>query len=410
MLALIRSKQHSPIFILALAMLITSIAPFASDSYLPSLPAMTKSLATSHHFIQLTITLYLLGYSLSQLIYGPFSDRFGRRHVILVGLGIASIGSLFCALAPTIGWLLFARLVQGAGLGVSNSLFRAVMRDVFSGTEMAKMSSYVGMVFAVAPAIAPVIGGYIQASFDWRANFIFLVILVLCVFAVVWCLLPETNKQLNPHATKFAIIIKNYRTLLTSKMFLGNVACSSLAYSGIIAYCAISPFLFENILGLTPVQYGWLATVITVGLIFGQLLNALFVTTMGLKKMIVLGITLMTINGIAMYVIGYFGVLNVWVVILPTCLFLASSTFVFSSAMAGAFMPFADMAGSAGAMYGCLQILGSVLTSLLIASMTFKNQQLLATIFICLGSLSAIIYYFCLRDEVVVSSPFKGEG
>ena len=387
------------ILIVTLGLILAAVGPFASDSYLPSLPAMTQFFVTTDTLMQLTVTLYLLGFSISQLFYGPGSDRFGRRKTILLGLTIAILGSLLCMMAPTPSLLIMGRFIQGMGMGVSNSVFRAIMRDTFSGTRMAKIGSYAGMVFSFAPALAPIIGGYIQASLGWQANFIFLSSLIISVMVLMWRFLPETNLHLNPDALRLSIVLRNYALLLSNKSFVGNTLCASFAFSGIIAYYVASPFLMQNVLHLSAVAYGWLAMTVAGGLILGHLANSLLVVRMGMKFMILSGILIMFFSGILMYAIGWYGWLNVPVIMIPTLTFIAGGGFVYANAAAGAFHDFAKMAGSAGAMYGCLQILGTVLTSLLVAGLEAHNQLGLALIYILLGLLSLATFFGLIARE-----------
>lgn len=385
--------------IMVLAVIFAAVGPFSSDSYLPSLPAMTQVFHSSANTMQLTITIYMLGFSLSQLIYGPLSDRLGRRIVMLIGLAICTVGSLLCSLTTSVLALMFARLVQGAGVGVTNALFRAIMRDTFTGERMAQAASFVGIIFAIAPAVAPITGGYIEAYFGWRANFIFIALLVISVWLIVWRWLPETNKNLDSTATQTKVVIKNYFTLLTSRTFMSHAALSSLGVAGIIAYITASPFLLQTILGLSPVQYGWLAIYIMAGSIFGQVLNSILVTKVGTKRMLLTGITVMLTSGTAMFAIGIAGFMNVYVIMLPVLFFITGGCFVFANAMTNAFHPFPHIAGSAGAMYGFLQLFGAFITSLLVAGIHETNQIPLALIFILLGTLSAVIFYFFISKE-----------
>lgn len=385
--------------IMVLAVIFAAVGPFSSDSYLPSLPAMTQIFHADVNTMQLTITVFMLGFSLSQLIYGPLSDRLGRRTVMLIGLSICVVGSIFCSITTSVATLLIARFVQGSGVGVTNALFRAIMRDTFTGERMSQVASFIGIVFALMPALAPIIGGYIQTSLGWRANFIFLAILVICVWLIVWRWLPETNKKLDPTATQIKVVLKNYFTLLTNRAFMSHTILASLGVAGIVAYITSSPFLFQTILGLSPVQYGWLAIYVMIGTMLGQFLNSLFVTKLGVKKMLLLGILIMLVSGIIMLGLGIAGVMGVFSIMIPVLFFITGSCFVFSNAMTNAFHPFPHIAGSAGAMYGCLQVFGAFITSLVVAEIRESNQVPLASIFILLAATSLIIYYFFIRKE-----------
>lgn len=385
--------------IMVLAVIFAAVGPFSSDSYLPSLPAMTHIFHADVNTMQLTITVFMLGFSLSQLIYGPLSDRLGRCTVMLIGLSICVVGSIFCSVTTSVIALLIARFVQGSGVGVTNALFRAIMRDTFTGERMSQVASFIGIVFALMPALAPIIGGYIQTSLGWRANFIFLAILVICVWLIVWRWLPETNKKLDPTATQIKVVLKNYFTLLTNRAFMSHTILASLGVAGIVAYITSSPFLFQTILGLSPVQYGWLAIYVMIGTMLGQFLNSLFVTKLGVKKMLLLGILIMLVSSIIMLGLGIAGFMGVLSIMIPVLFFITGSCFVFSNAMTNAFHPFPHIAGSAGAMYGCLQVFGAFITSLLVAEVRESNQVPLASILILLAATSLIIYYFFIRKE-----------
>lgn len=385
--------------IMVLAVIFASVGPFASDSYLPSLPAMTHVFHTSVNTMQLTVTLFMLGFCLSQLIYGPLSDRLGRRTTMLIGLGICIAASIICSITTSATALIIARLIQGSGVGVTNALYRAIMRDTFTGERMSQVASLIGIVFALMPALAPIIGGYIEISMGWRANFIFLALLVISIWLIVWRWLPETNKNFDPSATQIKNVMKNYFALLTNRAFISHAALASLGVAGIVAYITVSPFLFQNTLGLSPVQYGWLAIYIMFGTILGMFLNSILVTKLGVKKMLLTGIMIMLTSGTVMFAIGYAGFMNVLVIMIPILFFTMGICFVFANAMTNAFHPFPHIAGSAGAMYGCLQGLGAFLSSLLLAGIHETNQLPLAAVYIFLGATSAVIYYFFIRKE-----------
>lgn len=384
-------------WLIFLALLIIIVTPFAADSYTPSMPAITKALSTSTDRMQLTMTLYLLGASLSQLIYGPLSDQYGRRPVILIGLIITVIGSMSCAISGSIFWLLMSRLIQGSGAGVCNALFRAVLRDSFSGPKMAQAGSYASMFYTVAYAGAPIIGGYIETYIGWRANFIFAALVMLAILLTLTAYLPETHLTLDKTATQFKNVVKNYFILLCSPVFIGYTCISSLAFSGLISYYTAAPFLLQNTVGLTAVQFGWLSLGLAMGMFVGQYLNARLVVIIGLSRMLLLGLLLMTFSGLFMMMFGLMGYLNTMVVIVPVVIFSIASGFVFANAMTEAFQSFAHIAGVAGAMYGFLQILGSSLTTILVSGLHERTQLPLASIYLGLGVSALVIYSLLSR-------------
>ncbi|MGB6976051.1 MAG: multidrug effflux MFS transporter [Gammaproteobacteria bacterium] len=394
----------NPLFIAFLMLALTTLGPLTMDIYLPSLPAMVHALGSTNHVMQLTITINLLGYSLSQLVYGPYSDRYGRRPVIMAGLLIAWLGSIIAVFAHTAPSLILGRLLQGMGLGVGNVLMRAVLRDTLSGVRMARIGSYMGMVFAVLPAVAPVLGGYVQASFGWRANFVLMLLFVTLILILMFCCLPETNRQLNLQATRWRMIGSNYWYLLTHKGFMGNVVCTSCAISGMFAYHTASPFLFQNVLGLSPVKYGWLALGIAFGLMMGNFVNSLALRRWQSLQILQTGIVLMLLSSLTMFVFSAFDILNVSVVLVPIIFFLAAGGLIFANAMTGALMPFPEMAGVAAALYGCLQILGAFVTTLIVAGLHQNNQQALSLVFILLAVIALGAFYGLIKRADRVNS------
>jgi len=261
---LLKTEKTSHLLgLVSLIIFMAMVGRFATDMYVPSLPAITKAFSTSATSVQYTITVFLLGLGLSQLIYGPLADRYGRRRLILIGLVIGGVGSLLCVFAHSVNQLILGRVIQGIGMGGGISLCRAMLSDLFEGPRLAQMTSYLSMAFAVAPAVAPAMGGYMQQWFGWQSVFEFVMVYALIALFVSWAFMPETNQHRNKHATEVKVMLHNYFELLTNPTFLGYLASASLALSGVIAYVTMGPFILQNDLGLTPVQYGCLALIIT---------------------------------------------------------------------------------------------------------------------------------------------------
>ncbi|MCD6047468.1 MAG: bcr 1 [Gammaproteobacteria bacterium] len=371
------TTQRHEFFVIASMFLLASLTPFTLDGYTPSLPSIALVFHANEGLVQLTMSLFLLGSALTQLIYGPLSDRFGRKKIILIGISLCLFGSILCTLSKTILWLITARFIQGAGTGAANSLFRAVMRDVFGGNRMAQVASYLGMAFTVVLAAAPVLGGYFQVHFGWRASFIFMAALSAFDLIIIARFLPETNGNLSADSTRLSVIGKTYYSLLSHRNFVAYTLCSTIAFASLMTYYAIGPFLLQNDLKFTPIQFGYMSILIAGTTTIGQFINAKLVLEYGTEKMLRVGVYLMLLSGISMVAIFFLGIFSKIAIILPVLLISTAAGFVFSNAMAGAFYPFPHIAGMAGAMYGSLQILGSG-ASTLIASSFLPSQASLA--------------------------------
>jgi MFS transporter, DHA1 family, 2-module integral membrane pump EmrD len=383
---------HSRTFFLTVLML-SSIGLVATDLHLPSLPFIERDLVTTKSMAKLSLALYLLSFSLSQLFYGPLSDRIGRRKTALLGLTLSLFGSLTCIFCWNISSLILGRFIQGLGLGVGSTSARSIRRDVHSGDDLAHFGSYIIIGTSILFAIAPALGGWIQHYMGWRITFLFMLIYTLFSMLCVWLWLPETHRALNLSATKYKSLIHHYSTLLTSPVFIGYSLCSSLAFGGLTAYLASSPFLFENILGLTSIEYGRLGLVIAAGLGLGGYFNKISIKSLGRDRMLLIGITLIFLSGLLMFFLALFSLINTFAIIVPMLTYSFGAGVTFTNAFAGAFHPFSKIAGFAGALFGCMQILGGAIASGLMTVINEKDQTPLSIILIVVG----IAAYLCQR-------------
>lgn len=394
------SAQHSklPLSILITILLISSLAHITADMYVPSLPAITQAFQTDPAAVQLTLTTFMMGYSSAHLFYGPFSDRFGRRPPLLGGISISLLGSLICFFSFSVTMLIVGRLLQGLGVAVCNSVGRSLIRDLVSGSHLAKLGSHLGMVMVLITTLAPTLGGYIQHYFNWHGVFLFLFLYGCLVFFFLWTQLPETNRSFNVEATQFKVIIQNYKQLLTSRAFMGYTLCVCCAYAGLIAYVTAAPFLLQSRLGLTAVQFGWLAFIIGFAIFTSFFLNSRFVMIVGYGKMILAGNVVMLCSGLLMLFLAVLGFFNVTVIMLPIAFFCMGAGLTLSNAFPGASHPFAHIAGSAGALYGFLQILGGVISSALMAWLPESNQIPLGIVLAFFGLMAVLSLVFIARS------------
>ncbi|MHB1947560.1 MAG: multidrug effflux MFS transporter [Gammaproteobacteria bacterium] len=382
--------------IIVILCLISSLARFVLDSYLPSLPAISHDFGISSTSTQFTLTLYLVGFSFSQLIYGPLSDRYGRRSIILIGLGIFIIGNLGCAIASTPGLLIFARLISGVGAGACGVLNRAIASDCFKGSEFSKAWSYTTTTLVITLCAAPILGGYVQELWGWRANFILATIVVVIVFSIILKYLPETNPQkinstIERSSVSFNKIIRDYYSIFTAPSFLNGTLCYTLAFSGLIAYFQISPLLFINHFGLSPSQYGWCSLIIAGNYLVGGFIVNKFACRMGTQSLLIIGAFLLITGGVLMWLANIYSYDSVTAVIVPAAIYVIGARIVIPNAIAGSMENVRHLNGSSSALIGFIQMLGSSLISFWIANFNNSSSLPLAIFLTALGCMSFII-------------------
>jgi DHA1 family bicyclomycin/chloramphenicol resistance-like MFS transporter len=246
------------------------VGALAIDTYLPSFPAIGRAFEVGPVAVQQTLSVFLFTFAFMMLFYGTLSDSFGRRPVILVALAVYTLASAGAAMAPTFGWLLFFRALQGLSAGAGSVIGQAIVQDRFSGADAQRIMSHIMMVFGLAPAIAPILGGWLHVTFGWRATFVFLALFGAIMLLASWRLLDESLPREKRHAFHGVAIARNYLKVLRHPQFLLLSLAVGLAFGGLSLYIGSAANFVMEILHLPETAFAWMFIPLISGMVIGS--------------------------------------------------------------------------------------------------------------------------------------------
>jgi DHA1 family bicyclomycin/chloramphenicol resistance-like MFS transporter len=376
----------------ALLAALSAIGPLTTDMYLPSLPDIGRALMAPTAQVQLTISAYLFGFAVGQILYGPLSDRHGRKPVLLAALGLYIVASIACALSTSIDMLIAARAVQAIGGSGGIVLARAIVRDLYSGKRAGRELSLIGSVMALAPVLAPVAGGALQTGFGWRSIFFTLVVASLLGAAVVWRLLPETLAQRAAEPVSPSSMLNSYRVVARNPTYLSYVGMASASYAGLFAWISGASFVLQNLYGLTPFSFGLAFAIGSIGYMIGATLAARLVIRFGLDFTLGIGAGACAAGGLAMMAALAFGLTSAISLVLPVALYLAGMGMVVPQSFAGALTPFPERAGAASSLLGFTQQTAAGLCGAVVGALLGANAWPLATAVAAMGCATFVLW------------------
>ena len=376
------TKKRKFITILVLGM-ITAIGPFSIDMYLPAFADIAADLHTTVAHITLSLSSFFIGISLGQFIYGPLLDRFGRKKPLLIGLSLYLLASVMCALAQSADMLIALRLLQALGGCAGMVASRAMVRDLFSVEENAKVFSMLMLVVGVSPILAPTLGGFVTAEFSWHYVFVILAVMSLVMILSVYFGLPESRKADPDYSLKPKSIINNFWTVLQEPQFYTYAFTGAVAAAGLYAYVAGSPTVFLQIFKVTEKQYGLIFALVAGGLILATQINSLLLRRFKSEQIIPVALGIQSLAGISLFV----GSLTGWIGILGTILlllvYLSCQGFTFPNSSALSMAPFAKNAGSASALMGGVQMGIGAVTSAIVSMLSNGTAMPMTGVMAC---------------------------
>jgi DHA1 family bicyclomycin/chloramphenicol resistance-like MFS transporter len=341
---------------------LSAFGPLSIDMYLPALPVMTGEFHSSAPVMQLTLSAFIIGLALGQLVIGPLSDALGRRRPLVAGLALYAVGSVLCAVSPTAELLIAARGVQAVGAAAGIVIARASVRDLFSGTAMTKFFSM--LVTGLAPILAPIVGGQVLTLTSWRGVFVVLTVFGVLLLAVVAVAMPEPLPAELRTPARPLTILRTYAGFLADRTFLGYALASGLMFGGLFAYVSGSSFVLQGVYGLTPQQFSLVFGMNGVGIVLAGQLNGRIVGRFPERTLLTAGLLASAAGGfgVLLAVVAHLGLIGLLV---PLFVLASSIGLVMPNSSSLALAENAKSAGSAAALLGVLQfMIGGVATPL----------------------------------------------
>jgi DHA1 family bicyclomycin/chloramphenicol resistance-like MFS transporter len=364
---------------------LTAIGPLSIDMYLPAFAAIEHSLTAPAGSAELTLAGFFIGMACGQLVWGPLSDRFGRKPPLYAGLALFALASFGCALTDDINALTAWRVLQALGGSAGMVISRAVVRDRCSARESARAFSTLILVMGLAPILAPIIGGWVVTLVGWRAIFILLFVFALACLLAIRLGLQESHSTRHEPPLNAQRIAGDYASLFASRAFLGYTLSGGLAMAGMFAYIAGSPFVLIQLGGIAPQHFGWAFGINALGFIAASQINARSLKNIAPTRMLRRALWMPAVAGLALAGLTMTDTASLPLTLLCMFLYVSSLGFIAPNSSASALATFGQRAGTASALMGALQFGLATLTGIGISQLHDGTARPLALLLAACG-------------------------
>ncbi len=379
-------NQNSKLLLAILGALM-AFTSLSTDIYLPAMPQMQIDLKGN---VELTVTGFLLGFSIAQLIWGPISDQLGRLRPLTIGIVLFMIGSIGCALSQSITQILVCRVIQAFGACTGPMLSRAMVRDMHSRTKAAEMLSTLMVIMALAPIIGPLLGGQLLKLSSWHSIFWLLSIIgLIMLVTIIW--LPETLPVERRPNTSIAKAFANYKILLFHRKFMTYTLCVTFYYVGVYAFITGSPFVYIEYFGISAQHYGWLFALNIVGVMTLSIINRKLVNRYNLHSLLLVSTRVAMAAGILLAVFTKLNIGGIFGIVVPIFFFFSMNGIISATSTAAALDDVPEMAGAASALLGSLQYGSGILSSILLAVFSDGTPWAMSIIITLSSVMSAMV-------------------
>lgn len=350
--------MRDPLFRMALVLgLLSAVGPFAIDMYLPAMPQVARDLATTEAGAALTLTSYFIAFGIAQMFYGPMADAVGRKGPLILGVVIFIVATVAAAFAPTIGWLIAARAIQGLGAATLMVVPRAVIRDMATGPAAARMMALIMIVISVSPMLAPLTGSLVMTWGDWRDIFIVLAVAALLSLLLILFVLPETLASQDRRKIEFSAMSAGARRLLGDRRFMGLTMIGGFGMASFFVFLSSASFVYTRQYGLSPTGFSIAFAINAVGFFTASQFAGRLAEKFGMERVISVAITGFAVMALLLTSVVWLGVISLPVVVAGLFMANACLGLVIPTAMVMSLDPHPDIAGLASSLGGTIQML-----------------------------------------------------
>jgi MFS transporter, DHA1 family, multidrug resistance protein len=343
----------------------TALAPLAIDAYLPALPQLASELGTTVHRAELSISIFLGGFAVGQLVCGPLSDRLGRKPILMTGLLLFMIASVMLAMSSSLAELFAWRFVQALGGGASVVNSSAIVRDCFKGRDAAKVMSTMAMIMMLAPLVAPLIGSILLYLAGWQSVFLFLAGYAAMVLLVIGFGLPETHPGGSPEVTPMRVL-RNYASVLSHREARGYICAVAMSFSGLMAFVTSSPFVYMELLKISPAAYPFVFGANIVFVAMCSRMNVRLLRNRSPRQNLLLGLGIQFVSAMALMMVALSGMVTMYSVVPFVMLFVGAIGLVTPNAIASVLEYFPHISATAAALMGGIKFVCAGLAGFLV--------------------------------------------
>ncbi len=386
-----------------LLVLIGFTGPLTLDMYIPALPQIAKGLHAAQDQVQFTMAVFLCSVAITQVVYGPLIDRYGRKSSLLFSLVCSLLGTLLAYFSVNIAMLYAARAVQGVGMAGVATVLIVITRDILHGDSFTQVASVMSVCFGLGPVISPVIGAHVSHWLGWRCVFLVLLVYTVIVVLAAILLIPETACEKRHQKLSLPVYVQRIVRICGHPIFIRNAVAKMVAYAGFMVFYTVSPFILQHHLSVSVIHFGWITLAITSFILLSKLCNALFIGFFGVERLIRYSLILMFFAALSLFCFSLAGCYSLIVVVVPFLMFAFSSGFLFSNTTAAVMVATKKIiSGSVASLMNFSTSMFAFIAATVAAHLSIETLLPLGLLLLFMSVIPLGVYIFVPRDPLAI--------